>query len=85
MSVAGAAPQEPGRPAGRHGVARPPRSPRRRGHLAAAVAWPADTLAGFGTALEPGRLLLSGTMTGAPFVDSGRHVEARSAASAACR
>ncbi|MDX2676434.1 hypothetical protein [Streptomyces soliscabiei] len=54
-----------------------------RVHPAAAVARPADTLGGFGTALEPGRLLLSGTMTGAPFLDAGRHAEARSAASAA--
>ncbi|MFI5472004.1 2-keto-4-pentenoate hydratase [Streptomyces cacaoi] len=47
------------------------------GHPAAAVAWLADTLAAFGAALEPGHLVLPGTMTGAPFVEAGRHVEAR--------
>lgn len=47
------------------------------GHPAAAVAWLADTLASFGAALEPGHLVLPGTMTGAPFVEAGRHVEAR--------
>ncbi|MEU0838780.1 fumarylacetoacetate hydrolase family protein [Streptomyces sp. NPDC005962] len=47
------------------------------GHPAAAVAWLANTLAGFGTALEPGHLVLPGTMTGAPFVSPGQRVEAR--------
>jgi len=47
------------------------------GHPAAAVAWLANTLAGFGTALEPGHLVLPGTMTGAPFVSPGQRIEAR--------
>ncbi|MFF4506763.1 2-keto-4-pentenoate hydratase [Streptomyces sp. NPDC001401] len=47
------------------------------GHPAAAIAWLADTLAGFGTALEPGHLVLPGAMTTAPFVTAGQRVEAR--------
>ncbi|MFE1880223.1 2-keto-4-pentenoate hydratase [Streptomyces diastatochromogenes] len=47
------------------------------GHPAAAVAWLANTLAGFGTALEPGQLILPGAMTTAPFVSAGHTVEAR--------
>ncbi|MFI0816149.1 2-keto-4-pentenoate hydratase [Streptomyces sp. NPDC021098] len=47
------------------------------GHPAAAVAWLANTLADFGTALEPGHLVLPGTMTGAPFVSAGQRIEAR--------
>ncbi|MFF1445940.1 hypothetical protein [Streptomyces sp. NPDC058295] len=46
-------------------------------NIAAAVAWLADTLASFGAAPEPGHLVLPGTMTGAPFVEAGRHVEVR--------
>ncbi|MGI5452796.1 2-keto-4-pentenoate hydratase [Streptomyces sp. CA-249302] len=47
------------------------------GHPAAAVAWLANTLAGFGTALEPGHVVLPGAMTTAPFVQAGQQVEAR--------
>lgn len=47
------------------------------GRPAAAVAWLAYTLAAFGAALEPGRPVLPGTMTGAPFVEADRQVEAR--------
>lgn len=47
------------------------------GHPAAAVAWLANTLAAFGTALEPGHVVLPGTMTTAPFVGAGQKVEAR--------
>ncbi|MEU6549047.1 fumarylacetoacetate hydrolase family protein [Streptomyces sp. NPDC046915] len=47
------------------------------GHPAAAVAWLANALAGFGTALEPGHVVLPGTMTTAPFVGAGRRIEAR--------
>ncbi|MEU1799731.1 fumarylacetoacetate hydrolase family protein [Streptomyces sp. NPDC019937] len=47
------------------------------GHPAAAVAWLANTLADFGTALRSGHLVLPGTMTGAPFVSAGRRIEAR--------
>ena len=47
------------------------------GHPAAAVAWLANTLATFGTALEPGRLVLPGAMTTAPFVSAGQKIEAR--------
>ncbi|MGW2051712.1 2-keto-4-pentenoate hydratase [Streptomyces sp. NPDC001858] len=47
------------------------------GHPAAAVAWLAGALAAFGTGLEPGHLVLPGTMTGAPFVTAGSRVEAR--------
>ncbi|MGW7253621.1 SDR family oxidoreductase [Streptomyces sp. NPDC054834] len=47
------------------------------GHPAAAVAWPANTLAGFGTGLEPEHVVLPGTMTTAPFVSASRRVEAR--------
>ncbi|WP_200840016.1 hypothetical protein OHU34_38090 [Streptomyces sp. NBC_00080] len=47
------------------------------GHPATAVALAADRLASFGAAPEPGRLVLPGTMTGAPSVEAGRHVEAR--------
>ena len=47
------------------------------GHPAAAIAWLANTLAGFGTALEPGHLVLPGAMTTAPFVGAGQQVEAR--------
>ncbi|MGN9760039.1 2-keto-4-pentenoate hydratase [Streptomyces sp. SD31] len=47
------------------------------GHPAAAVAWLANTLAAFGTALEPGHLVLPGAMTTAPFVSAGRRTEAR--------
>ncbi|WP_371542949.1 fumarylacetoacetate hydrolase family protein [Streptomyces sp. NBC_00554] len=47
------------------------------GHPAAAVAWLANTLAAFGTALEPGHLVLPGAMTTAPFVHAGQKIEAR--------
>ena len=47
------------------------------GHPAAAVAWLANTLADFGTALEPGHVVLPGAMTTAPFVGAGRQIEAR--------
>ncbi|WP_055557968.1 2-keto-4-pentenoate hydratase [Streptomyces sp. NBRC 110028] len=47
------------------------------GHPAAAVAWLANTLADFGTAPQPGHLVLPGTMTGAPFVSAGQRIEAR--------
>ncbi|MEU1404975.1 fumarylacetoacetate hydrolase family protein [Streptomyces sp. NPDC005728] len=47
------------------------------GHPAAAVAWLANTLAGFGAALEPGQLVLPGAMTTAPFVTAGQRIEAR--------
>jgi 2-keto-4-pentenoate hydratase len=47
------------------------------GHPAAAVAWLADALAPFDTALEPGHLVLPGAMTTAPFVSAGQRVEAR--------
>lgn len=47
------------------------------GHPAAAVAWLANTIAEFDTALEPGHLVLPGSMTGAPFVSAGRRIEAR--------
>jgi 2-oxo-3-hexenedioate decarboxylase/2-keto-4-pentenoate hydratase len=47
------------------------------GHPAAAVAWLADTLAEFGTVLEPGHLVLPGAMTTAPFVSAGQTVGAR--------
>ena len=47
------------------------------GHPSAAVAWLADTLASFGSGLEPGHLVLPGAMTTAPFVSAGQRVEAR--------
>lgn len=47
------------------------------GHPAAAVAWLANTLATFGTALEAGQLVIPGAMTTAPFVEAGQKVEAR--------
>jgi 2-keto-4-pentenoate hydratase len=47
------------------------------GHPAAAVAWLANTLAAFGTALESGHVVLPGAMTTAPFASAGQHVEAR--------
>lgn len=47
------------------------------GHPAAAVAWLANTLAAFGTALEPGHVVLPGAMTTAPFVGAGQRIEAR--------
>ncbi|MFF2518646.1 2-keto-4-pentenoate hydratase [Streptomyces sp. NPDC058086] len=47
------------------------------GHPAAAVAWLANTLAAFGTALEPGHVVLPGAMTTAPFVSAGQKIEAR--------
>ncbi|MFF4253700.1 2-keto-4-pentenoate hydratase [Streptomyces sp. NPDC001663] len=47
------------------------------GHPAAAVAWLANALAEFGTALEPGHLVLPGAMTTAPFVIAGQKIEAR--------
>ncbi|MFE7277063.1 2-keto-4-pentenoate hydratase [Streptomyces sp. NPDC057623] len=47
------------------------------GHPAAAVAWLANTLAAFGTALEPGQVVLPGAMTTAPFVSAGQKIEAR--------
>jgi 2-oxo-3-hexenedioate decarboxylase/2-keto-4-pentenoate hydratase len=47
------------------------------GHPAAAVAWLANTLAGFDSALEEGHLVLPGAMTTAPFVTAGQKVEAR--------
>ncbi|WP_128429358.1 2-keto-4-pentenoate hydratase [Streptomyces cyaneus] len=47
------------------------------GHPAAAVAWLANTLAGFGVTLEPGHVVLPGAMTTAPFVSAGQKIEAR--------
>ncbi|WP_328878600.1 2-keto-4-pentenoate hydratase [Streptomyces sp. NBC_00299] len=47
------------------------------GHPAAAVAWLANTLAAFGSALEPGHVVLSGAMAQAPFVRAGQKAEAR--------
>ncbi|MEE1765194.1 2-keto-4-pentenoate hydratase [Streptomyces sp. SP18BB07] len=47
------------------------------GHPAAAVAWLANTLATFGTALEPGHVVLPGAMITAPFVSAGQKIEAR--------
>ncbi|WP_326595863.1 2-keto-4-pentenoate hydratase [Streptomyces sp. NBC_01803] len=47
------------------------------GHPAAAVAWLANTLGSFGTALAPGHLVLPGAMTTAPFVTAGQRIEAR--------
>ncbi|MER7793191.1 fumarylacetoacetate hydrolase family protein [Streptomyces sp. NPDC097640] len=47
------------------------------GHPAAAVAWLANTLATFGTALEPGQVVLPGAMTTAPSVRAGQRAEAR--------
>ncbi|MET7778420.1 MULTISPECIES: 2-keto-4-pentenoate hydratase [Streptomyces] len=47
------------------------------GHPAAAVAWLANTLAPFDTALEPGHVVLPGAMTTAPFVNAGQKIEAR--------
>lgn len=47
------------------------------GHPAAAVAWLANTLSGFDAALEPGHVVLPGTMTTAPFVSPGQRIEAR--------
>ncbi|MEU0492313.1 fumarylacetoacetate hydrolase family protein [Nocardiopsis sp. NPDC006139] len=47
------------------------------GHPAEAVAWLADGLAGIGAALEPGQVVLSGSITTAPFVTAGHRVEAR--------
>ncbi len=46
------------------------------GHPAEAVAWLANSLATFGTSLEPGHLILPGSMTSAPFVTAGQKVEA---------
>ncbi|WP_240982306.1 hypothetical protein [Streptomyces sp. S3(2020)] len=42
-----------------------------------AVAWLANTLATFGTALEAGQSVLPGAMTTAPFVAAGQEAEAR--------
>ncbi|MFF4544656.1 2-keto-4-pentenoate hydratase [Streptomyces sp. NPDC001435] len=47
------------------------------GHPAAAVAWLANTLARYDTALEPGQVVLPGAMTTAPFVGAGQKIEAR--------
>ncbi|MFI6376124.1 2-keto-4-pentenoate hydratase [Streptomyces sp. NPDC050546] len=47
------------------------------GHPAAAVAWLADTLYAFDSALEAGHVILPGAMTTAPFVTAGQKVEAR--------
>ncbi|WP_416980554.1 2-keto-4-pentenoate hydratase [Streptomyces sp. T028] len=47
------------------------------GHPAAAVAWPANTLAAFSTGLDPGHVVLPGAMTTAPFVGAGQKAEAR--------
>jgi 2-oxo-3-hexenedioate decarboxylase/2-keto-4-pentenoate hydratase len=47
------------------------------GHPAAAVAWLANTLAAFGTGLDPGHVVLPGAMTTAPFVGAGQKAEAR--------
>ncbi|GAA1689569.1 2-keto-4-pentenoate hydratase [Fodinicola feengrottensis] len=47
------------------------------GHPAAAVAWLANALAGWGTGLPAGHLVLPGSMTTAPFVHAGHRVEAR--------
>ncbi|GGN57833.1 2-keto-4-pentenoate hydratase [Streptomyces albiflavescens] len=47
------------------------------GHPAAAVAWLANTLADFDTALDPGHLVLPGALTTAPFVRAGQQIEAR--------
>ncbi|ABW12310.1 Hydratase/decarboxylase [Parafrankia sp. EAN1pec] len=46
------------------------------GHPAAAVAWLANSLATFGTALESGHLVLPGAMTTAPFISAGQKTEA---------
>jgi 2-keto-4-pentenoate hydratase len=46
------------------------------GHPAEAVAWLANTLATVGTSLEPGHLILPGSMTSAPFVTAGQKIEA---------
>ena len=47
------------------------------GHPAAAVAWPANTLAAFDAGLDAGHLVLPGAMTTAPFVGAGQKAEAR--------
>ncbi|MGW9350753.1 2-keto-4-pentenoate hydratase [Nocardiopsis flavescens] len=47
------------------------------GHPAEALAWLANALAEFDTALEPGQVVLTGSMTTAPFVAAGNSVEAR--------
>lgn len=47
------------------------------GHPAEAVAWLANTLWRFGTALEPGQMILPGAMTTAPFVNAGQRIDAR--------
>ncbi|MET7474627.1 fumarylacetoacetate hydrolase family protein [Streptomyces sp. NPDC005648] len=47
------------------------------GHPAAAVAWLANTLAGFGAGLDPGHVILPGAMTTAPFVSAGQKTVAR--------
>lgn len=46
------------------------------GHPAAAVAWLANALTAFGTALGPGHIVLSGAMTAAPSVTAGQRIEA---------
>ncbi|MFC9282260.1 2-keto-4-pentenoate hydratase [Streptomyces collinus] len=47
------------------------------GHPAAAVAWPANTLAACGKGLDPGHVILPGAMTTAPFIGVGQKAEAR--------
>jgi 2-oxo-3-hexenedioate decarboxylase/2-keto-4-pentenoate hydratase len=47
------------------------------GHPAAAVAWLANALAGFGVELRAGHLVLPGSMSVAPFVRAGQRAEAR--------
>ncbi|CAL9610146.1 2-hydroxyhexa-2,4-dienoate hydratase [Nocardiopsis dassonvillei] len=47
------------------------------GHPTEAVAWLANALAEFDAGLEPGQVVLTGSMTTAPFVTAGRCVEAR--------
>ena len=41
------------------------------GHPAAAVAWLVNALAPFGTGIEAGQFVMSGSITGASFVDTG--------------
>ena len=47
------------------------------GDPAVAVAWLANTLAEFGTGIEAGQFVMSGSFTSAYFVHSGDHATAR--------
>lgn len=47
------------------------------GDPASAVAWLANALAAFDLTIEAGQLVMPGSCTSAPFVNSGDHVEAR--------